>query len=446
MPQNEGSTNHLKVTQRDKLAEMHDLAKKRQGRCLSELYSNNKTKLQWQCQNNHVWEAVPHAIRAGTWCPFCAGKIKGSIEEMRSLAKKRGGDCLSAVYISRHHPLEFTCRRHHKWRASPTAIIRGQWCPACFGNQKGSIEKMQQRAAEMGGDCLSKIYINENTKLTWRCRHGHVWQAVPGNIKTGHWCPVCGRLKSIERRRYLYKQKITRLIKDRGRGLWSEYKNAKQQMRWKCHRGHVWSATPYSVLKGGWCPLCFKKVMAGDAPTIKKTKELCYGRGLRAHPKNSRSVGSRGEIFIFGRSFDRRAVVKQAESKNRVMVLDDNDVILEFLKDYYTAKNCEVLCFDSADKALITARHHQFDLALVDVNLGNQMNGISFIRAMKKQQPSCCFQAMTGYSDLLNSSNHALARLGVDGVWSKPYTAERLNSILDVLKKRNHELPKPDKR
>ena len=34
--------------------------------------SSNKT-LTWKCSVGHVWEAKPHHILNGTWCPNCAG-------------------------------------------------------------------------------------------------------------------------------------------------------------------------------------------------------------------------------------------------------------------------------------------------------------------------------------------------------------------------------------
>ena len=47
-----------------------------------------------------------------------------------------------------------------------------------------------------GDKCLSKDYINKNTKLTWQCGEGHIWQTAPRIIKHGSWCPVCSILKS----------------------------------------------------------------------------------------------------------------------------------------------------------------------------------------------------------------------------------------------------------
>jgi len=78
------------------IEEMHQIAKSRGGKCLSDKYINNATKLKWQCKKGHVWETIPMAVKRhkgtkGSWCPQCNGTIKLTIKEMRQIAKSRGG-------------------------------------------------------------------------------------------------------------------------------------------------------------------------------------------------------------------------------------------------------------------------------------------------------------------------------------------------------------------
>ena len=55
------------------IQEMQKIAKARGGKCLSDTYANNSTKLLWTCSENHQWWAVPGKIIAGQWCPYCGG-------------------------------------------------------------------------------------------------------------------------------------------------------------------------------------------------------------------------------------------------------------------------------------------------------------------------------------------------------------------------------------
>ena len=48
------------------------LAEERGGKCLSTEYKNNRTKMRWQCQKYHEWEAKFHDIKDdNNWCPHC---------------------------------------------------------------------------------------------------------------------------------------------------------------------------------------------------------------------------------------------------------------------------------------------------------------------------------------------------------------------------------------
>jgi hypothetical protein len=54
-------------------------------------------------------------------------------------------------------------------------------------------------AKERGGECLSKEYKGIFTKLKWKCSIGHEWKASPSNVKRGSWCPLCAREKRRKR-------------------------------------------------------------------------------------------------------------------------------------------------------------------------------------------------------------------------------------------------------
>ena len=177
----------------DLIEEMQALAAKRGGTCLSPKYIDTVTKLTWQCAYGHQWDTAPHSIKQGSWCPACAGVKKSTIEEMQQIAAERGGKCLSQNYINSFADLTWQCKEGHQWQANPNNIKKGTWCPACACQTKGTIDEMQEIAAERGGKCLSDTYTNNRTKLTWQCRQGHQWQARPFHIKQGSWCPACQR-------------------------------------------------------------------------------------------------------------------------------------------------------------------------------------------------------------------------------------------------------------
>ena len=190
----------------DKLKEMQKLAKKNDGKCLSKQYINSESKLKWQCKEGHIWTANSEHIKQGRWCPFCAGKIKLTIEEMQKLAKIRGGKCLSKKYVNIKTKLNWKCKQGHIWKSTPLCVKNlHAWCPSCamtkvINMKRATIEEMQKIATSKKGICLSKKYINNHSKLLWQCKERHRWKARPHDIKRGSWCPKCAintRIKTI---------------------------------------------------------------------------------------------------------------------------------------------------------------------------------------------------------------------------------------------------------
>jgi|GEM_PF-3702621 len=124
------------------------------------------------------------------------GYKKHTIEMMQEIAESRGGKCLSEKYIGSQTRLKWECSKGHLWTARPANIISGSWCIYC-GMNVSSIEKMKEFAISRGGKCLSEVYVKSNRKLKWQCSEGHIWEAKPNSVATGHksWCPVCSKLK-----------------------------------------------------------------------------------------------------------------------------------------------------------------------------------------------------------------------------------------------------------
>ena len=114
-----------------------------------------------------------------------------TIEDMRKIANTRGGRCLSEAYLGICVRLRWRCKKGHVWETTPASVKYGSWCPKCAGKSRGTIEEMKAIAKEHDGRCLSKGYVNSYTHLKWKCDVGHVWEAIPASVKQGRWCRRC---------------------------------------------------------------------------------------------------------------------------------------------------------------------------------------------------------------------------------------------------------------
>ena len=176
---------------REELDRCSALARRNQGRLISSSYVNDSTKLKWECAKNHVFLMSPGSVKQGQWCPECRGSKKLTIDDMDRIAAARGGKCVDRDYVNANTPMLWQCSVGHRWKAVPGMIKSGNWCPFCAGNAPATIGQMRDLATA-GWRRLSTSYGGNHKKLCWRCAGGHEWEATPAHVKNGTWCPVCG--------------------------------------------------------------------------------------------------------------------------------------------------------------------------------------------------------------------------------------------------------------
>lgn len=188
---------------------------------------------------------------------------KVALDELKEIARKNGGKCLSNKYINSHTNLLWECKKGHQWKAPPYRIVQGHWCRRCSfkegaDKKKLGLEVLQEIAKNRGGECLSEVYIDAGTKYLWKCAEGHLWEARARDVKRGSWCKKCGDKKSREAKK-LGIEKMHRIAKERGGRCRSViYVNKKTKLIWECSEGHQWEATPNNVLRGSWCPKYYR--------------------------------------------------------------------------------------------------------------------------------------------------------------------------------------------
>jgi len=123
---------YSKITKEQRLDSLNKFVNDCGGICLSKEYLGNHIKLEFQCKLGHIWLATPANIKSGKWCPSCSGNKKLSLEVAQKLAETMGGNCLSTVYKNSGSNLEWICLYGHEFKASINNITsKGSWCPIC---------------------------------------------------------------------------------------------------------------------------------------------------------------------------------------------------------------------------------------------------------------------------------------------------------------------------
>lgn len=193
------------------------------GKCISNEYINIDSKLLWKCKNvNHKeWRASLYCVKnLNRWCKGCSADERSRVHKIKRLqvaintAKEKGGRCLSTEYIGKNTKMLWKCSvsSHPSWRTSISVVVNDNcWCPEC-GNESSSkkmrlkdgLHQAKSIAKKNGGLCLSTEYINNGSKLKWKCVCKNEWLATLSSVKTlNTWCPLCRKSVSKKQEQIL---------------------------------------------------------------------------------------------------------------------------------------------------------------------------------------------------------------------------------------------------
>ncbi len=234
------------------IKELHELAAKHNGKCLSENYINNITPIKMQCEKGHIWKTRPRNLFNGGWCRKC--KLNNiTIDDINNLAAEKKGKCLIENIKDLKTRLLWQCEKEHQWRDTYSSVLNGAWCKKCNSGKKfHSIKEVQEIAAKNRGECLSDKYINNVKPLQMQCELGHIWYASPRSLFRGNWCPEC-------RKGDITMEEVMNLATKRnGKCLTEKITNIHMAILWECEKKHKWITSIKNLLFGNWCPECSK--------------------------------------------------------------------------------------------------------------------------------------------------------------------------------------------
>ena len=265
--------NPIKKYKKHNLVECIQLAKTRNGKCLSTEYKNN-SKLLWECNKGHQWseslKLILRGLKYNRWCRQCR-KIRFSIEDCHALAKSRGGKCLSEEY-SYTSKLLWECNKGHQWKTNFNSIkAGGSWCFKCY-NHTVTIDRFIEIAKKKEGICLSTVYKDNQSRMTFQCKFGHIWTTSAMKVSRGSWCHQCAHLG-----RRLTLEDCQEYAKSQGgECLSKEYINVLTKMDWKCKFGHIWPSI-FSAKRETktWCPSCHNGKLKGET-VCRKAMEYIF--------------------------------------------------------------------------------------------------------------------------------------------------------------------------
>lgn len=114
----------------------------------------------------------------------------------------------------------------------------------------------------------------------------------------------------------------------------------------------------------------------------------------------------------------------------KVLFVED-DRVLNHLVNIYFRNNYEIDGVLNANDAIIKLKENSYDIIILDINLGEGMNGVELLKYAKEIEKfkSVPIIAATAYA--LDNDKEYLLSCGFDGYIAKPFTKDQL---LDYIK------------
>nr|WP_307773425.1 hypothetical protein [Providencia stuartii] len=132
-------------------------------------------KLKLQCVQGHLINTRPFYLRQGVWCTGCyVESLRDSLHSMQALAAKRKGVCLSSEYLNSRSKLLWQCEQGHVWEATSDFVKAGNWCSICYLQHKNAnyLNKMKRIAEQHGGNACLRCMSTRKPSSSFVVRKG----------------------------------------------------------------------------------------------------------------------------------------------------------------------------------------------------------------------------------------------------------------------------------
>lgn len=188
------------------LKEFHN--KKNQGISLKDYSYGSPKSVWWKCKKGHEWKARIAHRSAGRGCPYCAGQLADSKNNLKVLypnlmkewskknllkpEKLRPGSSKKAIW---------KCAKGHEWTAIINSRVKGKKCPYCTNrkvDKKNNFKfefpliAKEWHPTKNGTNKPEHFFKSSLKRFWWKCANGHEWISnINSRVYRQTQCPKC---------------------------------------------------------------------------------------------------------------------------------------------------------------------------------------------------------------------------------------------------------------
>lgn len=247
--------------QRGTIEEMHELAESRGFKCLSTEYKSRHSKLDWQCQDGHVWPATPRNIELGKGCPHCKSYFPRE-ELCRAIFEQAFGEKFQSRYpkwlkndAGNKMQLDGYCEElslafeHH----GKQHYEEVDYWDMDLDQRKKDDARKRQVCADHGTILIEVPFSVASEDLTSFIEQRCIEMDAPV-AKIG-FDKVSIKAHEVVASRM---DELRELVQSRGGKVISDaFAFGREKMTFECEHGHSWSAVPADIRGGSWCHTCW---------------------------------------------------------------------------------------------------------------------------------------------------------------------------------------------
>lgn len=115
-------------------------------------------------------------------------------------------------------------------------------------------------------------------------------------------------------------------------------------------------------------------------------------------------------------------------SIEKILIVDDEAIIRNFLAETLRRKNLDVVTADSGKKALAILKETTFDMVITDMKMPDY-TGIDVLRKVKELSPSTMVVVITGFGSIENAVE--AMRNGAFNYLIKPFSPDTIEALID---------------
>lgn len=122
--------------------------------------------------------------------------------------------------------------------------------------------------------------------------------------------------------------------------------------------------------------------------------------------------------------------------KGRILIMDDEEMVLDLVKQILDHLGYKVNCAEDGDKAIrqfkdAKSKNKPFDVVIMDLTIPGGLGGKEVIKTLKEIDPSVKAIVSSGYSNDPIMANYK--KYGFAARLSKPYHIETLSSTIQKI-------------